>query len=211
MTHIIVFGHSVAQGYWDKEGGWVRRLRTYLDKRYLERKQEEYDKWFFEVYNAGISGEDTLELRERFKEELEPRLRDSKDIIILHTGLNDIHQLPSGEYRVSEEEFRSAFTELLLEAKEEVENVLVIGEGYIGERKYSPGSKKKISDARLQRFEEIKENLCSKEDIPYIDMRANYSREKWVKKLEDGYHPSDEGHKAIFHQVKNVLEDEELI
>ncbi len=33
--HIIVFGDSIAQGFWDKKGGWVQRLREVFDEKML--------------------------------------------------------------------------------------------------------------------------------------------------------------------------------
>lgn len=31
MAKILVFGDSIAYGKWDSDGGWVARLRKYVD------------------------------------------------------------------------------------------------------------------------------------------------------------------------------------
>ena len=36
--HIIVFGDSITQGYWDPHGGWVQRLRNFLDRKTIKKK-----------------------------------------------------------------------------------------------------------------------------------------------------------------------------
>ncbi len=38
MTRILVFGPSTTYGAWDIEGGWVQRLRRYLDEKQLAEK-----------------------------------------------------------------------------------------------------------------------------------------------------------------------------
>jgi lysophospholipase L1-like esterase len=212
MTHLIVFGHSIAQGYWDTEGGWVQRLRTFLDKRYLENYEDEYDDFYYEVFNQCVSGEDTGEVLERFEREVKPRIYDEeKNIVIFHTGKNDIHIHPDGEPRKTGEQFRRDFTSLLEEAKKEVEKIIVVGEGYVGDIKYSPGSDKTVDDERLENFEKIKKEMCNEKEIPYVDIRSKFSRREWKKKLEDGFHPSNDGHQIIYHEVKSTLEKEDLI
>lgn len=211
MTHIIVFGHSIAQGYWDEKGGWVQRLREYLDERYLENKDEDYGDFYYEVFNLGVSGEDSGDILERFEAELKPRVYSEDDIVIFHLGINSTHILPNGEFRKDEDEFRNEIKELVKIANEEVENVLIVGEGYIGDIEYSPGSEKKVKDERLEKFEEIKRDICKKENITYVDIRGSYTREMWKNKLEDGFHPNSDGHRVIYNKLKDSLEQDNLL
>ena len=74
---ILVFGYSIAQGYWDIEGGWVQRLRRYLDKKALESK-DLLPSW--SIFNLGISGETIDHLLDRFDSEVKARTNDKKDI-----------------------------------------------------------------------------------------------------------------------------------
>lgn len=59
MNNIIcVFGDSITWGAWDIEkGGWVQRLRNFV-----ESSSEEY----IEIYNLGVSGDNTEDLLEIF-------------------------------------------------------------------------------------------------------------------------------------------------
>lgn len=59
---VFAFGHSITQGFWDREGGYITRLRKFLDKKSLENP----DEYYFETYNLGVSGNDSQQLKERF-------------------------------------------------------------------------------------------------------------------------------------------------
>lgn len=50
MGKIIVFGDSIAYGKWDHEGGWVCRLRKYVDNMYNIGKNGN-----LQVYNMGAN------------------------------------------------------------------------------------------------------------------------------------------------------------
>ena len=178
MTHLMAFGHSIAQGYWDPEGGWIQRLRKYLDERYIEKQEDQYDDYFFEVYNAGISGEDSSELLERIEDELERRSQGKEDIVVLQIGNNDI-QIENSSPRNTEDKFRSNLKSIIDSVQQEVDNVIFLGEGYIGDIEHSPGSEAKVSDKRLARFEDIKADVCQKNNIPFIDIRSEFSRGEW--------------------------------
>ncbi|MBP9816303.1 SGNH/GDSL hydrolase family protein, partial [Candidatus Woesebacteria bacterium] len=68
MDKILVFGDSIAYGKWDSKGGWVARLRNYIDTTYNLNKEGNV-----QVYNLGIPGEVVPRLAERFSSELTMR------------------------------------------------------------------------------------------------------------------------------------------
>src|SRR3989344_3552583 len=88
MTLILVFGDSITYGAWDTNGGWVQRLRTYLDKKQLADP-----KLYYELYNLGVSGDTSTDLLERFEAETKQRIKrmSAKEeiIIIVAIGTND--------------------------------------------------------------------------------------------------------------------------
>jgi len=73
MVQILIFGDSITYGAWDKEGGWVRRLRKFLDENYED----------YLIYNLGISGNNTDDLIERFEFETKQRLKENDETIII--------------------------------------------------------------------------------------------------------------------------------
>ena len=60
--NFTIFGDSITYGAWDKQnGGWVNRLRlAYENSQPNDR---------FNFFNLGISGENILEVNERFDRE----------------------------------------------------------------------------------------------------------------------------------------------
>ena len=64
MTTVLVYGDSTVQGFWDTEGGWVQRLRSYLDKKFLNNPD-----CYYPLFNLGVSGDTSKDLLERFQGE----------------------------------------------------------------------------------------------------------------------------------------------
>ncbi|MFQ6056667.1 MAG: SGNH/GDSL hydrolase family protein, partial [Methanosarcinales archaeon] len=85
MTRIIIFGASITYGAWDKEGGWTRRLRKFLDKKTLSDTNT-----YFIIYNLGVSGDTTEDLIERVEFETKQRLKEGEEtIFIFSIGTTD--------------------------------------------------------------------------------------------------------------------------
>ena len=81
MATICVFGDSIAWGAVDPEnGGWVSSLRNYFESKSLRADLDT------DVYNLGISGDNTDDLLERFDVEVEAR---KPDTIVFAIGIND--------------------------------------------------------------------------------------------------------------------------
>ena len=73
MPNILVFGDSITYGAWDKDGGWVQRLRKFLDENYED----------FFVCNLGVSGNNSDDLLKRFEFETEQRIKEEKKTIFI--------------------------------------------------------------------------------------------------------------------------------
>ena len=86
MSQILIYGDSITYGAWDTEqGGWVARLRKFLDN-----KADEDEKYYYLVYNLGISGNNSTDILSRFEFEAKQRVREEGEtIIIFALGTND--------------------------------------------------------------------------------------------------------------------------
>jgi len=206
-VQIFAVGHSITQGYWDTRGGWVQRLRTYLDEKTLENPE----KFYFEVYNLGISGNDTNQIIERFDSEIEQRIdNDSQTIILLQAGVNDTIYLTSDDaLRVSEKKFEKNNYELIRKAKEYTDTIIFVNDGYTAIEGEIPWSEdKEYSDKRLETYLEIQKKVCEKSNIPLIDFRNIFGKQDWLEMLEDGVHPNNKGHNQIFLKVREKMDEE---
>ena len=86
MAQILVFGDSISYGKWDKEGGFVQRMKNFLDEETLSKSENEHT-----IYNLGVSGNTTEDLLERFEFETKQRLKEDDEelIFIFAIGVND--------------------------------------------------------------------------------------------------------------------------
>lgn len=196
-------------GYWDTEGGWVQRLRKDLDKRSLENEDEEH-----EVMNLGISGEDSEQLCNRLQEEVERRTWETlEQVLLIQIGANDIQYLRGEErIRVPENEYRENLEELITQAREVTDTIMLVGEPPTTINGPIPwAEEKELSDGRMEKYTKIQKKMCKNEEISFIDVRNLYSKKEWSNLLEDGCHPNNQGHREIYRAVKQKLANEEIL
>jgi len=190
---ICIFGASSTWGAWDSEkGGWVNRLRLYLEKRTED---------FIEVYNLGVNGNTTSDLLERFEVEAKAR---KPDILIFSIGDND-------SALISLEKFEQNLIKLIRLARKFTKDIVFLGFKSIDESKTNPVPWNKAvsySNERLSKYNSKLKEITDKEDLMYIEVKNLLD----IKKdLEDGLHPNNEGHQKLFLKVKQFLLDKKLI
>ncbi|MFB6116846.1 MAG: SGNH/GDSL hydrolase family protein [Candidatus Nanosalina sp.] len=210
MPQIFCLGHSMTYGRWDTEGGWTQRLRRELDERSLENEDEED----FQVWNLGIPGEDSGQLLKRMGEELERRIYEPmQQVILIQVGANDIQYLRErDEVRVSEKEYRENLKKTIRKSREAADQVMLIGEPPITINGPIPwAEEKELSDNRMQRYRQIQKEVSEKHEIPFIDVRNLQTEDKWKKMLEDGCHPDNRGHQKIYKAVEQELKDQSIL
>ncbi|MCX6743407.1 MAG: GDSL-type esterase/lipase family protein, partial [Candidatus Parcubacteria bacterium] len=94
MHRILIFGDSITYGAWDKEGGWVARLRKFVDEKIFADPN-----YYNIILNLGISGNNSTDILRRFEFELQQRIKEEGEIVIIFAfGTNDA-QLFNGEFR----------------------------------------------------------------------------------------------------------------
>ncbi len=197
---LCIFGASSTWGAWDLEkGGWVNRLRLYIDQTVNQG-----DEHYIETYNLGISGHTTRELVKRFKNEAEIR---EATMIILSSADNDAccfmndkrNMVPIEE---SEENLRT----ILAQAKEITDKVLVIGMKRVDESKTLPVPWREelgYRNADLERYDEMFMRVTEDVDVAYLsaaDMLTDND-------LADGLHPNEQGHEKSFIAVRDWLKE----
>jgi lysophospholipase L1-like esterase len=211
MTTILVFGDSIACGFWDSEGGWVARLRKYLDKRNLSE-----DGSYYVVYNLGISGDTTRELLKRFDAEVKARVNEiesPKDLIIIFAiGINDAGMLNSKDM-VPPLEFKRSLEKLLDKARSLTSNVVFIGSTPVDETKTHPVAWSEgfhYDNASIARDNKIIEAVCAEDRVMFLGLARPFGP-GYSSLLQDGVHPNSDGHKLIYQTVKSFLVKKKLI
>ena len=194
---IQIFGDSIAYGYNDNIfGGWVNQLQDFCDLNKLGH----------EIKNHSIPGETTDSLIFHFQKEAEAQ---RPDLIIFALGVNDSRYY---YYPTHPETPKNTFQQnlkLLIKISKQLTNKapLFIGltncdETYTNHCQGAPGliySNNSIKQYNQLIKEEATTNYI---EIPTLEIPNDFS---------DGLHPSTEGHRKIFQQIKTNLLNNKLL
>ncbi|MEX0916940.1 MAG: GDSL-type esterase/lipase family protein [Candidatus Paceibacterota bacterium] len=208
---IIIFGDSIVQGAFDSEcGGWVSRLAAHHNKLSLNGGAKT------QVANLGISGDDICGIIKRFANELEVRLHDDREsLVVIAVGINDskVH-IETGKSQTPIVDFKETLKEIIKKAKQ-YPNLQIVCMGLlsINQSQLDPlpwGPEVAYRESEVKRFNSAIEETAKEEEIPFIPLHDVFG-ERYKDLLPDGLHPNAEGHKLIFERVKEYLEKLNLI
>ncbi len=211
MTQILIFGDSIAYGAWDKEGGWVQRLRKFVDEKNLTDSD-----FYCRVYNLGISGNSSKNLLERFEFETKQRLKESEEtIIVFAIGINDSYFVHNeNSHRVPINKFKENIQKLTDLAKKFSSKIIFVGLTSVDETKTTPIPRdinKSYKNENIRKYNEIIKSICEENEILFIEIFEDWIKLNYENLLEDGLHPNSEGHKKIFESVKEFLIKNKII
>lgn len=204
MARILVFGDSIAWGAYDSElGGWVNRLRLYLDKKFLE--DESYD---YSIYNFGVSGDTSDEIVRRFEFETKcTTFKDEEIIVLFAFGVNDPSFIESlTKPKVTEEKFLENLELLLGQAKKYASKIMFVGPAPVYEPETLPWyDGTSYSNTKTRQYDKIIEKFCEEKNVHYLGLFEKFEKSKLKSHTHDGLHPNSKGHKLIFQEVKKAL------
>lgn len=212
MTRILVFGDSIACGAWDCEkGGWVNRLREFLDRKILVNRKFDY-----RVYNLGVSGDTTEDLLYRFEFEAKNRLKESEEnVFIIAIGINDsLLLIDKKELITPSEKFRKNIQKLIKLSHKFTEKIIFVGLTPVVESKVNPLPwRKEVSykNEYIKKYNEIIKSVCKENDVKFIEIFEEWIKSDYKILLEDGVHPNSKGHEKIFETVKDFLIEKKII
>jgi lysophospholipase L1-like esterase len=211
MAQILVFGDSITYGAWDKEGGWVQRLRKFLDE-----KNSTNPDFYCLVYNLGISGDNSNDLLERFEFETKQRLEENEEtVIIFAVGVNDSQFVHSeNKHRVPLNEFKENIQKLIKLAQKYSSKIIFVGLTTVDETKTTPipwDADKSYQNKFIQKYNQIVKQVCKENKIYFVEIFEEFTNLNHQKLLEDGLHPNSEGHKKIFEIIKEFLIKNKII
>ena len=210
--HILVFGTSTTYGAWDLEGGWVARLRKFIDQKILDSNYKEYCL----VYNLGISGDKSEDILKRFEGETQARKgRHNEEIVILlHLGINDcIYNENLGGLEVSPEQFKENLTQLITLAKKYSKKIVIIGSMPVDSRvdpmPWAQG--RSYRNEYVEQYNKIMEEVAREGGVPFIEIYQRFVNGDYSSLLSDGVHMTTEGHQQFCEIVKKFLVENSFI
>jgi len=213
MTRILVFGDSITAGSYDhEEGGWVNRLRKFLDVKVLTES-----KFSYRIYNLGISGDTTEGLLHRLESEAKNRIKETEDnVIIFQIGLNDsILILDKGKLITSSKKFSKNIQKLVKISSKITKNIIFVGLTPVNESKVVPIPWRReaaYKNEHIRKYDYIIKEVCNKNNVKFVEMFQEIGKVNYYDKLlEDGVHPNSEGHQKMFEIIKDFLIDNKMI
>lgn len=208
---ILVFGDSITYGAWDTDGGWVQRLRKFLDEKTLIEED-----FYCLVYNLGVSGDTTEDLLERFEFETKQRMREKEGTtIIFSIGGNDATFINNkNQCQISQEKSKENIQKLIKLAEKYASKILFVGLLPADELKTIPipwAPDKSYKNKHIIQYDKIIKSVCQENEILFVDIFDKFMNSDYKNLLEDGQHPNSAGHQKIFEIVKKFLIDNGII
>ena len=201
---ILVFGDSIAQGFWDMDGGWVQRLAKPIHQASLDNILHGDGKSYIEVFNLGISGDTSEGVLKRLKQEVESRRTDeNSEVIIIAIGINDSILKSDNVVLMDVYQFQTAYEKIIKEAQAVAGQVYCLGLTAVDESQTSPWKYSKTGEQwrnnRINLFEDSIKQSASRLSVPFIPIHDEFLSQlnSGIVLLADGLHPNEDGHKLI--------------
>lgn len=203
---ILIFGDSITYGCWDEEGGWVSRLKKFLDKKSVSSNFEKITG----VYNLGIDGETSDGILRRFDAEVGPRLWPGDKIaIIFALGINESQFLnEKKEFFVPPDKFKANIRRLTKKAEKYSSKIIFLGLTPVDDSKVDPCPwvpERSYRNENVRKYNQIIKEECLKNKVDFVEIFEKFIEKDYEKLLIDGAHPNTEGHKVIFEIIKEFL------
>lgn len=204
---IFVFGSSISWGAWDREGGWVDRLKRFVNSKVIDTNE----KYWGMIYNQSISGDTTTGILERFERELALRLGENQDVyVVFEIGINDsLFINDQKEFQVPLQTFESNMEQLIKLSKKYAKHILFIGAAPVIDEILDPipwHTTGTYSTKYIQKFNETILTKCKDNDAEYIDLFTEFNSGNLKELLcPDGVHFSTKGHELTYNILKQLL------
>jgi len=206
---ILVFGDSIACGCWDKEGGWVDRLKKFTHQKYLSDLDNAPD-----ICNLSINGDLSEGLLQRLRNEIKPRIS-AEMIIIFAIGINDSEYLNDRrEFLTPPEKFRIILKQLAKIGQEYSSKIIFLGLTPVDDSRVDPCPwvpERSYRNENVKKYNQIIKEECFKNKVEFVEIFEKFSQLDYKKLLIDGVHPNTQGHESIFEITKNFLIKEKII
>jgi len=209
---IICFGDSITYGNWDPQGGWVGRLRKYIDTKSLTAYTGEdlYSRYYTLTYNLGLPGDTSTSLFARFENELVPRFNPAEETIILFAiGINDSRFYPKdNRHEVEIEDFKQNIWDMWEIARQYSKDVAFIGLTPVDEDRTNPvfwDPDAVFKNEYIEKYNSAIWEFCQSREIPFIDIFNQMKDLNLHELMEDGLHPNGEFYKITEEIIRGTI------
>jgi lysophospholipase L1-like esterase len=205
---VLIFGDSIAQGFFDSKGGWANRIANDYHQKVLDSLNGDLP----EVFNLGVSGDDIENLLDRIEDESEARRwKNGQLLIVVAIGIND-SILKENRAVKDEYKFQEQYEKLVDIVQDFSEHCLFVGLSAVDENLTDPIASsttgKQFLNNRINLFEDCIKQVCEQKNVPFVPVHDMFigQLEAGESLLSDGLHPNEAGHQLIVEIVKPYLE-----
>lgn len=209
---VLIFGDSIAHGFYDSRGGWVQRFASEAHMKTLDSMNNGGD-YSVEVHNLGVSGDTAAGVLGRMESEVEARrLYEEKDVIIIAIGTNDA-VLRQNIVQTDEYEFQQTLERAIDVALKLTNKVMCVGLSAVDESLSDPwkfsNTGRQYKNKRIDLFEDTIKQSAERKDIAFVPIFDQFKAQlaSGQNLLADGLHPNEAGHELIYQIVKPKLEE----
>jgi lysophospholipase L1-like esterase len=206
-AHVLIFGDSITEGYWDSQGGWADRLKRQSYQYDLENGKIGDGN---SVINLGISADTAERILARIESDSLARKADQGDaIFIVAVGVNDsAAEGKSTDYRFTPDQYRENLLKIIAIIKKWTNDIILVGLTPVDESLTNAiyGDVWQTNE-RVAMFDAVMREVAQQEGARFVDILKGMSEHNYKSMLTDGLHPNDLGHEWIAGQVKPVLEE----
>ena len=187
-SKICIFWDSIVYGASDnKKGGWVNRLRLFIDNKIEDD---------IIIYNLGVPGDSTDELIFRFEAECNAR---EPEVIIFAIGINDTqYNKDNSNFRVPIDRFKNNILRLINIAQRYTFRI-----GFIGLTIIDETIEKEHSNINIKKYDLLLKEIAEINNLKYLSIFDIIQ----ISDLDDGIHPNSKGHEKIYDKAKRFILD----
>jgi lysophospholipase L1-like esterase len=201
----LVFGSSIAEGYWATERGWVQRLIGDVARYHVvNRLGATEGDW---IMNLGVGGDTVRRVIGRFPGECRARIGPDAGqlVVVFWVGAND-SMIVNGRGLSTPHQFNDDLGELYSLALEVTDRIMFIG--------FSPmnfdvdTARQFFESSRVLDFERVLRAFARDAGAQFVEINEPFQallKEGHELLSFDGVHPNDAGHDVIYSHVKPAL------
>lgn len=182
--------------------GWISRLYNYLWQKFL---REGADYWA--VYNLGIDWDTTDWVIKRFDVEAEAR---QPNIVVFAIGSNDCTVIDNEQATIPLDIFQKNIALLTEKARKFTDKIVFVWPIICDETKTIPIPRAPELSQDMPttgKYNDAIKKFCEANTILFIDMLDVLD----TQDLEDGIHPTAEGHEKMYIKIRDFLLEHKLI
>lgn len=202
---IGLVGDSIANGYWDVNGGYFYHLQKKLNEVYP---------FMFGFNPMAQDGDRVCDVYHRLGSEM---LSHNIDILLIAVGVNDIIRSyqPDAAFDMSEHLRCEYWTKLLSLAKKNIKKVMVIGMLPVREDCYPYQDWADLPiytfNQDIEAYNRLIEQKCRETEIIFYNPYPQFKKLNLDELYHDACHPNREGHQLLAEMIAVFLLEKKVI